>query len=390
MNGSCNQRTSTDTTMNRKSTNARTASRLLTAAVLVGLAACGGSEAAETTAETAAVLSPQDVATAEQSTISSGVTLTGTLEPYRQVEIRAQVPGVVTNVRVDRGDAVREGQRLARIQAEGITSQASGAQAQVAAAEAGLAQARRQLESARTLFDAGAMSEIEFQAAQTQYESAQAQLTSAGAQATGAIEQAGRTTIESPISGEVSQRIVNEGEAVNVGAELFTVVNSQQLELAGQVPVDQAAQVREGQSVEFSLDAYPGRTFRGTVARVDPTADPATRQVGVAMRLPNEDRALIGGLFATGRVITGTEQQAVVIPTAAIRGTNGGSYVYVVESDTIARREVVVGPRDESRGVVAITSGVQAGERVITAPGAVETGTRVQVAAANSSEDGGR
>ena len=353
-------------------------------ALLAGLAACGGSEAAETTQATVAVLGPQDVATAEQSTVSSGVSLTGSLAPYRQVEIRAQVPGVVSNLQVDRGATVRRGQRLARIQAEGITSQASGARAQVAAAEAGLAQARRQLESARTLFEAGAMSEIEFQAAQTQFESAQAQLTSARAQATGAIEQAGRTTIESPISGEVSERIVNQGEAVNVGAELFTIVNSEFLELAGQVPVDQAARVREGQPVEFSLDAYPGRTFRGTVSRVDPTADPATRQVGVAMRLPNSDRELIGGLFANGRVITGTEQEAVVVPSAAIRGTNGSSYVYVVEGDTIARRDVTTGPRDENRNMVAITSGVRAGDRVITAPGEVQTGTRVQVTAASA------
>ena len=390
MNASCNQRTSTDKSMNRHSNSAASANRLMTAALLLGLAACGGSEAAETTEQTAAVLDPQDVATAEQSMVSSGVTLTGTLEPYRQVEIRAQVPGVVTAVRVDRGDAVRQGQRLARIEAQGITSQASGAQAQVAAAEANLAQARRQLESARTLFEAGAMSEIEFQAAQTQFEAAQAQVTSAGAQATGAIEQAGRTTIEAPITGEISERSTNEGEAVNPGEPLFTIVNSSLLELAGQVPVDQAVQVREGQPVEFALDAYPGRTFRGTVSRVDPTADPATRQVGVAMRLPNEDRTLIGGLFATGRVITGTEQQAVVIPVAAVRGTNGSSYVYVVEGDTIARRDVTTGSRDENRGVVAITSGVQAGERVITAPGAVQTGTRVRIAAANSSEDGGR
>ena len=99
--------------------------------------------------------------------------------------------------------------------------------------------------------------------------------------------------------------MVSEGEAVNPGQALFTVVNTDYLELAGQVPVNQAARVRAGQPVEFSLAAYPGRVFRGEVARVEPTADPATRQVGVYVRLPNRDRALVGGLFATGRILTG-------------------------------------------------------------------------------------
>src|SRR5690606_23975999 len=114
-------------------------------------------------------------------------------------------------------------------------------------------------------------------------EAAQAQLASAQAQATGATEQARRTTVTAPFAGEVSKRTVNLGEAVNPGGTMFTVVNSSILELAGQVPVDQAAQVREGMPVVFTLDAYPGREFSGTVARVSPVADPGTRQVGVVM-----------------------------------------------------------------------------------------------------------
>jgi membrane fusion protein, multidrug efflux system len=355
------------------------------AVLLLGVAACGGgeengAEAAEAPAAAPeVVLGADDVARAELSRLASAVSLTGSLDPYQVVEVRAQVPGQVSNLRVDRGQAVSRGQVMAVIEAEGIRSQAAGARAGVAAAEAQLALARRQLESARTLYEAGAMSEIDFRGAQTQYEAAQAQLAAARAQAAGAGEQARRATVTAPISGEVSSRQVSEGEAVNPGQALFTVVNTEFLELAGQVPVNQAAQVRAGQPVEFSLAAYPGRTFRGEVARVEPTADPATRQLGVYVRLPNRDRALVGGQFATGRILSGGETEAVVIPSAALRQQGEQTFVWAIEDGVVARRPVTLGSRDEARGVVAITGGLEAGQQVVVAPGAIQEGTRVRV-----------
>src|SRR5690606_32809768 len=186
------------------------------------------------------------------------------------------------------------------------------------AAEAQVALARRQYESARTLYEAGAMSQIEFQSSEAQLEAAQAQLEAAQAQATGAGEQAARTVVRAPISGAVSVKLVELGEAVNPGQSLFTVVNTSALELAGRVGVDQAARIAVGAPVEFRIDAYPGQTFRGAVARIQPTADPATRQVGVFLRLDNPGD-LVGGLFATGTVVSETMEDALLVPASALR-----------------------------------------------------------------------
>jgi membrane fusion protein (multidrug efflux system) len=360
------------------------------------VAACGGGGTSAKEAEAAAaaeapaamVLAPNDVAVAERTELAAGVALTGSLEPYRVAEVKAQVPGVVAGLSVDRGSAVRQGQVLARIEAQGIQSQAGGARAQVAGAEAGVALARRQLESTRTLHQAGATSEMDLKAAETQYQSALAQLGAARAAASGAAEQAGRTRIVSPLTGRVSVRTANDGEAVSVGASIVTVVDSRWLELRGQVPVDQAAQVRQGQPAEFSLVAYPGRTFGGTVSRVDPVADPGTRQVGVTLRLPNADGSLIAGLFASGRVVTGGGREAVVVPVAAVRGAGEGQHVMVVVGDSVVRRPVTTGPRDDARGVVAIEQGVQPGERVIVSPGVVPAGAKVRVGAASAAAPG--
>ena len=368
------------------STELRRPARAAAAALLLLAAACGGGEGEGGGAAKAAeqprvtVLGARDVATVEMTDLAAGVALTGSLEPFRTAEVKAQVPGVVRGLAVDRGSAVGAGQVLARIEAQGIQSQAAGAASGVAAAQAQLSLARRQLESARTLYQAGAMSELDFRAAEAQYEAAQAQLAGARSTSAGAAEQAGRTAVRAPFAGQVSQRTANEGEAVNVGQTLLTVVSSQYLELRGQVPVDQANQVRQGQPAEFTLTAFPGRTFTGTVARVDPVADPGTRQVGVTLRLPNPGE-LIAGMFASGRVVTGGGVQALVVPAAAVRGQGADQHVLVVAGDSVVRRAVALGARDDARGVVAVQSGLAAGERVIVSPGVVPAGAKVRVQA---------
>lgn len=327
------------------------------------------------------VLQPGDVAVAELMPLNAGVLLTGTLNPYRIVEVRAQVPGIVSRLAVDRGDAVRSGQLIAVLEAEGIRSAAAGAQAQVSAAQAALAVARQRLESSRKLYERGAISEIDMKTAQAGFEAAEGQLAAARAQASAAGESARRATVTSPIAGEVSLRHVSQGEAVSPGDPLVTVVNSTQLELAGQIPVQQAVHVQPGQRVEFTLDAYPGQRFEGTVARVEPTADPATRQVGVYLRLPNSGRRIVGGLFANGRVITGAVDTVLVVPEAAVRTEAEASHVFVVEQDRLVRRSVVPGVRDPAAGRIQIVSGVNAGERVLVAPGVVQENTPVRFAA---------
>jgi RND family efflux transporter MFP subunit len=357
---------------------------LVVVAVLgAGLAACGGGGSAATdgkTAEVVVALGARDVAEARVSEVNAGIALTGSLQPYRVVNIFAQVPGTVSGIRFDRGERVERGAVLASIEADGIRSQATGAQAAVAAAQAGLALAARQLESARTLHEAGAMSELDLRGAEASYAAAEAQVAAARAQATGAGESARRATVSAPIAGVVSDRQVEAGEAVNPGQKLFTVVNAEELELAGQVPVESAGWLRVGLPVIFELKSLPGQSFEGKVARVDPVADGGTRQVGVYVRLPNPGGRIVGGQFATGRVVGEHLAEAVVVPEVAVRESGGETYLLVIEGGTVVRRPVRIGARDVARGVVAVLSGVDAGELVLAAPGAtLPPGTKVQV-----------
>ncbi len=355
---------------------------LLALAVLGGVGAgCGSRGAASSSAaQDTVVLSATDVATVQRGRVEAGVLLTGSLDPHRVVNLTAQVPGTVRNIRVDRGSQVKAGDPLAEIDAAGIRGQAAGARAAVAAAQSGLALARQRLESAKTLHDAGAMSDIDYETAKTGYSAAEAQLAAAQAQEAGAGEAASRTIVRAPMTGAISERAVEEGEAVNPGQPLFTEVNIDVLELSGQVPVEDASRIHVGQRVVFDLTAYPDRTFEGEVSRVEPTADQETRQVGVYARLPNKGHALVGGLFAHGRIVTQTEDSVVVTPLTAVRGTTDAPFVYAIQGGLLTRRPVTLGLTDDVRGVVAVTAGLEPGMQVLVSPGEdVAEGAQVRV-----------
>ena len=339
---------------------------------LAALVACSKGEsksAVDSTAPTPIVVSASDIATAESRTIGAAVLISGNLDPADIVIVKAQVPGTVTGVRVDRGSPISRGQTLAVIEAEGIRSQAAGAAAQVAAARAQLSIAQQRLEASKKLFEAGAISSIDYKTAQANVDAAEAQVASAQANAAGASESAARATISAPISGVISDRKVSGGEAVSPGNDLFTIVDASQLELAGQVGVTDAARIRVGQPVTFTLDGYPNQVFNGRVERVDPTADPTTRQVGVYVRMPNQGRRIVGGQYARGRIATGGTTTATVIPEAAIVSRQGDSAtVYAVIGNRVSRRAVSVGARDDATGLVAILTGLNPGDRVLLNP----------------------
>jgi membrane fusion protein, multidrug efflux system len=169
---------------------------------------------------------------------------------------------------------------------------------------------------------------------------------------------------------------------VNPGAELFTIVDASELELSGQVGVQDAVRIRAGQQVSFTLDGYANQVFRGRVARVDPTADPATRQVGVFVRLPNPGRRVLGGQYARGRIETGGTTTAVVVPEAAITSrTADSATVFALVGNKVSRRPVVLGARDDASGMIAVLSGLAVGDRVLLNPSTdVGDGTKVSIA----------
>ena len=184
-------------------------------------------------------------------------------------------------------------------------------------------------------------------------------------------------------------------EHVSRGAELFTIVRNDVLELAAAVPERLATGVRAGQKVTFATD---GRAFEGKVARVSPTVDPTTRAVTVFVEIPNPGGTLRGNLFVTGRVVGRTINDALVIPTSALRQvteqqaaeTNGPrDFVYRIAANVVERAPVSLGVVDEATGIAEVVDGLREGDKVVVGNvGTVGQGVRVQILGERSGRGG--
>ncbi|MBB4639002.1 efflux RND transporter periplasmic adaptor subunit [Longimicrobium terrae] len=355
----------------------------IVAAALVTAAACGGKEkTAPDPAAQGAVLEQADVATAEMGQISAGPAVSGSLQAATEAVLRAELAGTIASAAAEEGERVRAGTLLARIADPRLSEQTRSAESAVRSAEIAANNARRDVDRYETLVSAGASPRRDLESARTSLASAQAQLANARSQQADVRATVGDATVESPITGIVSSRSVSDGDVVQVGTELYRVVDPSTMRLEASVPSEQLYSIRVGAQVVFQVRGYPGRTFTGKVERINPTADPATRQVTIHVSLPNPGNALVAGLFAEGRV-TAEARQGILVPADAVATEEGKSHVMRLRGGVVEQVPVQVGIQDEETRRVEIVSGLAAGDQVLVGP-ARETapGTKVRVGTA--------
>ena len=308
-------------------------------------------------------LSTEDVAVARRAPIEESVPLTGDLRPIETVEVRARIEGDLVGVYVREGATVREGQLLARFEAGEQESARQSSLAARAAAQSAVSTAEWNLEQARELLKAGAVPELDVRIAEQSVAAARAQLAAAESQVRASSSETRDTRVLAPTYGVVERRYVEAGEHLARGAQIFTVVRADVLELAATVPARYASQVRTGQLTRFDAD---GRTIEGRVVRVSPTIDPATRSITVYVQVPNPSGSLKGGTFVSGRIVGRSIPEALVIPSAGVRQSQTGTpFVYTIDGEIVAQKSVQIGIVDDGAGVVEIVSGLEEGERVI-------------------------
>jgi RND family efflux transporter MFP subunit len=355
---------------------------------LLLLAACGHSkeakekEAAKNAPPPEIVLGPADTALVVRGPVETGPALSGTLQPQVQATIRAQSSGTVLEALAQPGETVRAGQTIARIDTAALNEGLTSARAAVNTARSGLTLAQREAERQRILAAEGIVAARDAETARQQVVAARAQLAQAEAQLSTVREQLGNTRATAPFTGVVSDRPVNAGDVVQPGTALYTIVDPSSLELEASVPAEQLSALRPGAPVEFSVNGFPGRSFRGRITRINPTADPATRQVRVYAEIPNEQAELVGGLFAEGRVTT-QAQIGLTVPDVAIDRRMGRPAVVRVQNGKVQRVEVELGIADEQSQRVEIRRGVQEGDVVLVgAAQELTPGTAVRLAPA--------
>ena len=326
------------------------------------------------------VLGASDVHTVELGRIELAMAIQGDLRPVEEVPVKARIEGNLEAVNVREGDRVSRGQVMASFESSTEVAAQRSAQADVESAKADSVNAQWNADQSAELFKAGAIPERDLRASQQALVAANARLSAAHSRFFAANRDLEDTKVEAPTSGVVSVRNVESGETVSRGAELFTVVRNDVLELEASVPARFAGDVRPSMPVRFNAN---GREMNGRVARVSPTINPANRSITIYLQLPNPGGALKGNTFATGRIVARTIDGTVVVPTSAIRYGQQEDlpFVYRIAGDEVQHQPVQLGVVDESSGIIQVTEGIQAGDRVIVGNvGAIGRGVKVRIA----------
>ena len=371
----------------------------------IALAACcalsAGCSKKENAAPTVKPPIAVEVFSAAPATLTDGIEVTGALEPKFSVDIKTQIPGLVTQVFVTEWVRVSKGQALARIdvaEAEALLKRAEAGveSAKANRAQAGVAANRAQREQARMLKlkESGLATQQAVDDARSEAEAAQARIDANQAlirAAEGDVRQTrarqAKGLVRSPIDGIVALRDVNVGDLASdaaAGKPIFRIVDNRLLNLTVTVSSADSARIRTGQPLEFTVDAQPGQTFSGKVMYINPELSSIDRSLKVIAEVPTTPATLKGGLFAKGRIITGSRKDVLQIPRSAIDrldlSTRTGK-LFIVTDGIVHSRDITTG--SVSNEQVEVVAGLKKGEQYVVRGGfRLKDGDRVSVTVA--------
>ncbi len=330
-----------------------------------------------------------ETAPTSRITIRNSVMATGTVEPVTEVEVGTQVSGIIDRLYVDYNDQVKAGQLIAEMDKVTLQAELEQSEAELASCRNEYEYQTKNYARTRTLHEKELVSDAEYDEAFYLYEKARNAYEQAQAAIVKVKRNLGYATITSPIDGVVISRSVEEGQTVAASFEtptLFTIAHDlTQMQVVADVDEADIGQVHDGQRVEFTVDAYPDDTFEGSVeqVRLEATTESSVVTYEVVISAHNPDLKLKPGLTANVTIYTLEKEQALAVPTKALRfvpdgellGTLGITLAAEPASEPAGQREVWVSngttltPRYVTTGAASgemteITEGLSDGETV--------------------------
>ncbi len=354
------------------------------------LAACGqGPDAAAKAAGPLAAAAPillaaEDLHTVRNSALASGPSITGSVQPERRADLRAEVQAIVLKVLKENGDSVRRGELLVHLDDTAIRDGLASAQATSRSASLALEQAARQFERMTTLRASGMTSAQALDDAEGRRNSAQSDLEAAKARVVLARQQMQRTEVRAPFDGVVTERKVSPGDTAQLGKELLKVIDPGSMRFEAMISADDVGSVKPGQVVHFRVNGYGNQEFAGRVRRVNPAANATTRQVEVLVDFTGAKQPKLAGLYAEGRLETDSKTSLTVPATAVVRDGDKTS-VFRVKGNKLQKVTLALAERDSRSGDYVVTGGLQEGDQVIRhASATLKDGQAVQANAKSS------
>jgi RND family efflux transporter MFP subunit len=289
----------------------------------------------------------------------------------------------------ENGEVVKKGDLLVRLDDTSLRDAMNSAQEAVRASTQSLEQSERMFQRNKTLRASGMASAQAMEDAEIRRNNAQSDLAAAKARLVAANQQLSRTLVRAPFDGIVSERKVSNGDTAQIGKELVKVVDPNSMRFEGRVSADKVGVVKAGQSVLFAINGYPGQSFSGKVKRVDPAANPVTRQVEVLVDFTGNSQPRVAGLFAEGR-IEAESSSVLMVPESALIKQGDSTYAWKIKNNALSRVELGIGQRDVRSGNWAVQTGLAVGDQVLRAPSSgfrdgqkIELQTPKAVASAN-------
>lgn len=322
---------------------------------------------------------------ARMDTIRSSVTATGTIEPVTEVEVGTQVSGIISKIYVDYNSVVKKGDVIAELDKTNLTSELNSARANLASAKSELDFQTANYERYKALHEKGLVSRTEYETAYLSYRKAQEACRTMTENVKKAETNIGYATITSPIDGVVLSKAVEEGQTVASSFNtptLFTIARDlTDMRVIADIDEADIGEVKEGQRVTFTVDAYPNDTFHGFVTQVrqEATVESNVVTYEVVISAPNNDLKLKPGLTANVTVYTLEKDHVLVVPNKALRFTpnehlmnadgqiincNGKEKVWIQEGNNLRAIAVETGLTNGT--LTEIIRGISAGTNVVT------------------------
>lgn len=305
---------------------------------------------------------PVQTEAAQSMEVPRTLRLTGTLRGDRETDLAANANGRVLATSVERGEQIKPGQVLAKLDTRAAALSAADARAQVDSIRAQEEQAKIECGRYEQLKARGAITDLEYQQKITQCRTLPLNVQAASARAALAAQNVGDGVIRAPFAGVVTERYVEVGQFVRQDSRVVTIVSADPLRLQITVPESQVASVKEGADVSFTVAAYPGQRFGGKVRFVSGALRATTRDLIAEAIVPNAERQLIPGMFADVALVVGS-QKLPSVPARALREQDEQARLFVVSGGKVEERVVALGAKVGDR--VAIAKGVAEGEQVV-------------------------
>lgn len=340
----------------------------------------------------------------------------GTLFPYDESVISAEIDGRVDQVKVDLGDRVKAGDVMVHISDEEQRYLLTQNEAQLRQslerlglksenekvkdirdtpdprrAQADLFDAEQKFKRTRSLVDQGIGSQSDLDAAEARFKAAQASYDSTLYQTRNLVSEVERTramldmqrkklrdtSVKAPFDGYVKERQVTVGQYVRVNTPLITLVKIDPIRLRVEIPERMAPWIKEGQVIDVALEAFEGQKFQGKIWRISPTVDQSKRTFIVEALIRNPSSLLKPGSYARAHLPTNKTEAIRLVPVKAVNYVFGSNKVYVVNGEVIEARDVKLGDRFDQD--IEVLEGVHDGERVATSQlNRLDTGSRVR------------